>query len=148
MNVNIVVTDVVNDVTYIPAKVLIHVLIHVFRKKHRTSDQIFILKTIIDKYINKTGKGNKLYTCSIDFRKAFDTVCHDGLLLKLQRAGINGKIYDLIKSMYQNSTARVKCKNTLIDNIEIKQGVHQGNVLSPLLFNIFINNIGKITFIT
>ena len=114
-----------------------------FRKYHRTSDQIFILKTIIDKHIHKTGKGNKLYTCFIDFRKAFDTVCHDGLLLKLQRAGINGKIYDLIKSMYQNPTSKVKCKNTLTDAIEIKQGVHQGNVLSPLLFNIFINDIGN-----
>ena len=83
-----------------------------FRKNHRTSDQTFILKTIIDKYIHKSSKGNKLYACFIDFRKAFDTVCHEGLLLKLQRAGINGKIYELIKSMYQNSISRVKCKNT------------------------------------
>ena len=33
-----------------------------FRKNHRTSDQVFILKTIIDKYIHKSGKENKLYT--------------------------------------------------------------------------------------
>ena len=112
------------------------------RKNQRTSDQIFILKTIIDKYIHKNGKGNKLYTCFIDFRKAFDTVRHEVLLLKLQRAGINGKVYELIKSMYQNSISRVKCKHTLTDFIEIKQGVHRGSVLSPLLFNIFINDIG------
>ena len=78
----------------------------------------------------------------IDLRKAFDTVWHEGLLLKLQRAGVNGKIYELIKSMYQHSISRVKCKNILTDSIDIK-GVHQGNVLSPLLFNIYINDIGN-----
>ena len=99
-----------------------------FRKNHRTSDQFFILKTIIDKYIHKNGKGNTLYTCFIDLRKAFDAVCHEGLLLKLQRPGINGKVYELIKSMFQNSISRVKCKHSLTDSIEIKQGVHQCSV--------------------
>ena len=113
------------------------------QKNHHTSDQIFILKTIVDKYIHKSGKGNKLYTCFIDLNKAFDTVWHEGLFLKLQRAEINGIIYELIRSMYQHSVSRVKCKNTLTDSIDIKQGVHQGNVLSPLLFNIFINDIGN-----
>ena len=120
-----------------------------FRKNFRTSDQMFILKTLVDKYTQKSqknGKTNKLFTCFIDLKKAFDTVWHEGLLLKLQKAGINGKMYSILKSMYNGSFSRVKCKKVSSESISIKQGVHQGSVLSPLLFNIFINDIGDDLF--
>ena len=45
--------------------------------------------------------------------------------------------------MYQGSVSRIKCKQVLTEPILIKQGVHQGNVLSPLLFNRLINDIGN-----
>ena len=113
-----------------------------FRKNFRSSDQSFILKTLVDKYCCRNGKSNKLYACFIDLKKAFDTVWYEGMLLKLQRAGINGKTCELIKSMYHVSISRIKCKNLLTEPIMISQGVHQCNALSPLLFNIFINDIG------
>ena len=77
----------------------------------------------------------------MDLKRAFDTVWHDGLFLKLQHAGINGKIYNVITYIFNNSHSNVKCKQFISDPTEITKGVHQGNVLSPLLFNIFINNI-------
>ena len=113
-----------------------------FRKKYRTSDHMFVLRTIIDKYVLNSKNGSKLFTCFIDLKKAFDTVWHAGLFLKLQKAGICGKIYNVIKSMYNNSHSKVKCKHFMSEPIKILKGVHQGNVLSPLLFNIFINDIG------
>ena len=101
-----------------------------------------MLRTIIDKYVLNAKNGSKLYACFIDLRKAFDTVWQDGLLLKLQKAGISGKIYNVIKSMYNSSHSRVKSKHTMSEHIEITQGVYPGRVLSPVLYNRFINDIG------
>ena len=44
--------------------------------------------------------------------------------------------------MYDGSQSRVKCKHLMSDPIDITKSVHQGNVLSPLLFKIFINDLG------
>ena len=49
-----------------------------FCKNFRTTDKNFILKTVIDKYVQK--RGNKLFACFIDFKKPFHTVWHNGLL--------------------------------------------------------------------
>ena len=50
-----------------------------FKKGNRTSDHIFILKSHVDEYINKD---QSLYTCFVDFRKAFDKVNHLKVLYK------------------------------------------------------------------
>ena len=48
-----------------------------FKKNHRTSDHIFVLKTLIDKYFKQNGK---IYVCFVDFQKAFDKVWRLSLL--------------------------------------------------------------------
>jgi len=68
-----------------------------FRKRCRTSDNVFILKSLIDKYTNK--KGGKLFVCFVDMRKAFDSVWRDGLFYKLHQCGIGGNCFNIIKSM-------------------------------------------------
>jgi hypothetical protein len=73
----------------------------VLKKKARTSGHIFVLKTLIDKYINR--KGGKLFACFINLRKAFDTVIHAGIRYKLIKYGISGKLYSIIKDMYRKS---------------------------------------------
>ena len=78
-----------------------------FLSNHRTPDHIFTLRTLIDKYVTHTTKG-KLYTCFVDFKKAFDSIWHDGLLYKLLKHKIEGKFYDLIKTLYSKTKYSIK----------------------------------------
>ena len=68
-----------------------------FHKKHGTNDHIFILKTLITKYVKRLKLN--LYCCFIDFRKVFDSVWRNGLLLKMRYLGIGGKLYKLLNNM-------------------------------------------------
>ena len=74
-----------------------------FKKCHRTGDHIFVLNSIVNKIV-KNEKRN-IFTAFVDFRKAFDRINHQLLLIKLQRSGIkNCLLYKNIKAMYQSIT--------------------------------------------
>ena len=114
-----------------------------FCKGKRTSDHMFVLKTLIDKY-TKQGK-KQLYTCFIDFKKAFDKVWHLALFYKLRKLGISDLFYNVIKDMYKNTSLCVKTDNyTLTENFPSDIGVRQGDNLSPTLFKLFIYDLPKI----
>ena len=110
-----------------------------FVKGNRTSDPHIILNNMVQKYCHKKKK--KLYGCFVDFSKAFDSVPRDILLNKLKSCGINGKIYEIIKTLYCEDFACVKIGNNCSEPFKTNIGVRQGCVLSPLLFNIFLSDI-------
>jgi len=109
-----------------------------FRKGFRTSDHIFTLKTLIDKSL---CNNQKLYACFVDFKKAYDTVWRKGLLYKLLKMGISMKFVNLLKSMYSELKFCVSLENGLSLPVKSQVGLKQGCSLSPLLFNIFINDL-------
>ena len=112
-----------------------------FRKGNRTSDALTILHNLVDKYCHK-GK-SPLYACFVDFQKAFDKIPRDLLLQKLNNIGVRGNVYDIIKSMYTGDNARIKIDDKMTKLININQGVRQGCVLSPTLFNFFLSDFEK-----
>ncbi len=110
-----------------------------FRPEYRTSDQTYILKTLINKYLHIQKK--RLYVCFVDFQKAFDLVWHEGLFYKMLKLGVGGNLYSLIKNMYQNFHLRIKSATGLSKLIKAAKGVRQGDGISPLLFNLFVNDL-------
>ena len=95
-----------------------------FRPNMRTSNEIFILKTLMDKQFNNN---QKLYCCSVDFSKAFNTVWRKELLSKLRSYGTKGKMLNILHSLYADTKAHVKINDYMSDAFDILLGVKQGD---------------------
>ena len=105
----------------------------------QTSDHILTLSTCIQKYVRH--RKERLYTCFVDFRKAFDTVSRQALVYKLDKLGIKGRFLSVLKHMYSNSSVRIKLLQKLSDKIDILVGTEQGHPMSPELFKVYIHDL-------
>ena len=73
--------------------------------------------------------------------KAYDTVWRDGLWLKLWDMGVRGRMWRVIKTMYEASRSAVFLEGEKSKTFSLEQGVAQGCSLSPILFSVFINDL-------
>ena len=109
-----------------------------FRPGLGTRNQILNLKMVIEK---NRERGKDLFLCFIDYTKAFDMVGHDVLWRNMIEMGFPTHIVLMLKSLYDQQRAAVRTAYGLTDWFKIEQGVRQGCILSPHLFNIYSETI-------
>ena len=109
-----------------------------FIRGNRTSDAHIILNNLTSRYCHKKSK--PFFACFVDLEKAFDKLPRDLLLKKLLNMGINGSFLNVINTMYTNDYIKVRVGDRMTKEIAVNQGVRQGCVLSPILFNLFLSD--------
>ena len=109
-----------------------------FRKGCSTTDGSFVLHNLIQKTLNNRGL---LYCAFVDLKKVFDSIYKDALWYKLLNLGIKGRTFRIIRDMYAKVKSRVKSASTMSDFFEYAVGLRQGEVFSPLLFSLFVEDL-------
>ena len=111
-----------------------------FKSKSSCNHAIFVLTEAIDYF---RSKGTPIHLVSLDATKAFDHVWLDGLFFKLKHK-IDTNILKIIINYYDNAKGVVKKDSEFSELFNINTGVKQGGILSPYLFNFYINDMIKI----
>lgn len=107
-----------------------------FRPKRSTIEHIFNVRLLIEKHLQHQ---HDLYHNFIDFKKAFDRVWHEGLWQVLRN--YNNNIIQVIQALYTDSSSAVLINNSLGEPFKTSIGIRQGRLLSPVLVNVFLENI-------
>ncbi|GJQ71904.1 hypothetical protein Trydic_g3013 [Trypoxylus dichotomus] len=115
-----------------------------FRREHSITHQVLRLVEDIKEGFNRRECTGAVF---LDVAKAFDKVWHQGLLLKMHRAGISKAMVKLVHSFLRKRTFQVKLEGRRSTTRTAAAGVPQASAISPLLFNIYTSDIPATAYV-
>ena len=109
-----------------------------FKAKHGTDLCIYALKEVVLKY---RSQNSSMLVGFIDASRAFDRVCHYKLFVKLKERGVPDSIVRILAYWYANQSMQVRWGSGVSAPFSVSNGVRQGGLLSPSLFNLYMDDL-------
>src|SRR5262249_17782791 len=109
-----------------------------FRRGRSTTDQIFIIRQIMEKAWEYTATIHHLF---LDFKQAYDSIDRQRLFGNMEECGIPKKLINLTKATLTDNKCKVLILNVQSDPFDINTRLRQGDKLSTILFNLALEKV-------
>lgn len=109
-----------------------------FRPGRSTIDQVFVIRRLME---SRWEFNRPMTIAFIDFKQAYDSIHRPSMWHIMKELGIPAKLIALVKACYNNTKCAVRCGGKAGEQFDVSNGLKQGCVLSPLLFNLMIEKI-------
>ena len=92
--------------------------------------------------VNESGATKRpFFAFFLDIRNAYEMVWQEGLFYKLKAKGVQGKMWRVLLNLFSKSQSSIRIAGEMSESFPIMVGVGQGDPLSTLLFDIYIDDL-------
>lgn len=109
-----------------------------FMPKRSLTTQLLLC---LDDWTKIVSSKKSCFIVYLDFKKAFDTVCHTKLIVRLRSLGIDGNVLSWISNYLSNRTQRVSISGALSQPADVSSGTLQGSILGPIFYILYSSSL-------